>query len=240
MQKTHPSTVIIGGAGGIGRCLAQRIRATGANVLLIGRDAQRTAEAAGALAVDHAVADARDGAALAAAIAAWDKPLEALVNLAGSILLKPAHLTRDGEWQDTLAQNLTTAFNAVRIAGQTATCGTCVLMSSAAARIGLPNHEAIAAAKAGVEGLVRSAAATYAPRLTVNAVAPGLVETPLAARITANPTAKAASEKMHPLGRLGQPDEIASAIAWLVGPDARWMTGEVIGLDGGLSRVRRS
>jgi len=111
-------------------------------------------------------------------------------------------------------------------------------MGSAAGRIGLPNHEAIAAAKAGVEGLVRSAAATYAPRMTVNAVAPGLVDTPLAARITANPAARAASEKKHALGRLGHPEEIAGAIAWLLGPDAGWMTGETLAIDGGLSRVR--
>ncbi len=237
MEHNPLSTVIIGGAGGIGQALARRLCADGSRILIIGRDPARTAAVAQSLAVDHAVADARDSTALKAAVAAWGEP-GAVVNLAGSILLKPAHLTRDEDWQETLAQNLTTAFYALRIAAASPGCMRCVLMGSAAGRIGLPNHEAIAAAKAGVEGLVRSAAATYAPRMTVNAVAPGLVDTPLAARITANPAARAASEKKHALGRLGHPEEIAGAIAWLLGPDAGWMTGETLAIDGGLSRVR--
>ena len=109
-------------------------------------------------------------------------------------------------------------------------------MSSAAARHGLANHEAIAAAKAAVEGLVRSAAATYAPRgVRVNAVAPGLVRTPLAARLTANPASLAASEAMHPLGRIGEPDDVAALVAWTLGPEATWVTGQGGGMDGGLS-----
>jgi NAD(P)-dependent dehydrogenase (short-subunit alcohol dehydrogenase family) len=114
-----------------------------------------------------------------------------------------------------------------------------VLFSTAAAAVGLPNHEAIAAAKAGVEGLVRSAAATYASQgLRFNAIAPGLVRTPLSARITSSETALKASVAMHPLGRIGEPDEVASLAAWLLGPDATWATGQVYTLDGGLAALR--
>ena len=112
-------------------------------------------------------------------------------------------------------------------------------VSSAAASIGLPNHEAIAAAKAGVSGLMRSAAATYAPYgLRVNAVAPGLVDTPLSQAITANDLARKASVAMHPLGRLGTPDDIAAAVCWLLGPHSAWVTGQVIGVDGGLATLK--
>jgi 3-oxoacyl-[acyl-carrier protein] reductase len=239
MNNIIPPTVIIGGAGGIGSCLAARLRAAGAPVLILGRDPVRTEAAARIAGCDHATADARSLPSLRAAIATWGEP-GAVVNLAGSILLKPAHLTSDEDFAETIALNLMTAFHAVQLAASVASCSSCVLMSSAAATIGLPNHEAIAAAKAGVEGLVRSAAATYAPRLRVNCVAPGLVETPLAVRITGSPTARAASERMHPLGRIGCADEIAAAIAWLLGPDSSWMTGQSLALDGGLSRVRRS
>jgi NAD(P)-dependent dehydrogenase (short-subunit alcohol dehydrogenase family) len=112
------------------------------------------------------------------------------------------------------------------------------LVSSAAARLGLANHEAIAAAKAGVIGLTLSAAATYAPkRIRVNAVAPGLVRTPLTARITGSESALEASTSLHALGRIGEPDEVAGAIAWLLDPAQSWITGQVLGIDGGLATV---
>jgi NAD(P)-dependent dehydrogenase (short-subunit alcohol dehydrogenase family) len=117
--------------------------------------------------------------------------------------------------------------------------GAVVLVSSAAARIGLANHEAIAAAKAGLEGLARSAAATYArQRIRFNVVAPGLVRTPLTQGLVANELAEKASLAMHPLGRLGEPDDVARAIAWLLDPAQNWITAQVLGVDGGLADVK--
>jgi NAD(P)-dependent dehydrogenase (short-subunit alcohol dehydrogenase family) len=119
--------------------------------------------------------------------------------------------------------------------------GSIVLMSSAAARIGLPNHEAIAAAKAGIIGLVYSAAATYAARrVRVNAVAPGLVQTPLTEKITSNERSRGFSLALHPLGRLGEAADIASAIRWLLNPEQSWVTGQVLGVDGGLGTLKSS
>jgi NAD(P)-dependent dehydrogenase (short-subunit alcohol dehydrogenase family) len=119
------------------------------------------------------------------------------------------------------------------------TGGSVVLMSSCAAGIGLANHEAISAAKAGIEGLVRSAAATYASTgIRFNAVAPGLVATPMARRITENEGALKASIAMHPLGRIGNAREIAAAIAFLLAPENNWITGQTLGVDGGLSRLK--
>jgi NAD(P)-dependent dehydrogenase (short-subunit alcohol dehydrogenase family) len=159
----------------------------------------------------------------------------------GSILLKPAHLTNSAEWHSTLAQNLTSGFGCVRAAGRLlkADGGSVVLVSSAAARIGLANHEAIAAAKAGLEGLVRSAAATYArQRIRFNAVAPGLVRTPLTRGLVSTELAEKASLAMHPLGRLGEPADVARAIAFLLDPAQDWITGQVLGVDGGLADVK--
>jgi NAD(P)-dependent dehydrogenase (short-subunit alcohol dehydrogenase family) len=168
--------------------------------------------------------------------------LDGITNCVGSILLKPAHLTSTADWNATIATNLTSAFGCVRAAGRLlkAEGGSVVLVSSAAARVGLANHEAIAAAKAGIMGLVLSAAATYArQKIRFNAVAPGLVRTPLAAGLVASELAEKASIGMHPLGRLGEPGDVARAIVWLLDPAQSWVTAQVIGVDGGLADVKR-
>jgi 3-oxoacyl-[acyl-carrier protein] reductase len=228
--------LIIGASGGIGSALVQRLTAKGDTVLACGRTEEKLA----GLGVPYRVLDATQPEAVAEAAGAL-QPLNGIVNLAGSILLKPAHLLTENEWHQTIATNLTTAWATVRAGAKAmmATGGSIVLMSTAAARIGLTNHEAISAAKAGVEGLALAAAATYAARgIRVNCVAPGLVDTPLAARITSNEAALNASKAMHALGRIGTPNDIASAIAWLLDPEQSWVTGQVIGVDGGLGRLR--
>jgi NAD(P)-dependent dehydrogenase (short-subunit alcohol dehydrogenase family) len=191
------------------------------------------------------VVDARDFDAVAEAFARVQGRhgrIDGAVNLAGSILLKPAHTTTAQEWDEVVATNLRTAFAIVRAAAPAMARGqggAIVLMSSAAARIGLTNHDAIAAAKAGVTGLAISAAATYAPKnVRVNVVAPGLVRTPLAARIVDNDSARKVSEAMHPLGRIGEPEDVAKVIAFLLDPSNAWITGQTFGVDGGLGTVR--
>ena len=241
----RPTCLIIGAGGGIGSCLARRLAADGWRLVLAGRrleplDALAAGLNSSAAHVKAVQLDARDWDAVDAAFAAHPA-ITAAVNLAGSILLKPAHSTSLQDFDDTITQNLKTAFGVVRAAGKhmRANGGSVVLMSSAAARIGLANHEVIAAAKAAVEGLVRSAAATYASsRLRFNAIAPGLVHTPMAARITGNEASLKASESMHPLGRLGTPEEVAALIASLIGPAGTWITGQVFAIDGGLSSVK--
>jgi NAD(P)-dependent dehydrogenase (short-subunit alcohol dehydrogenase family) len=235
--------LVSGGAGGIGAAIGRHLAQAGAHVVVAGRDEARAAATAAQLGGSAVALDARDPdqtEARVGEVLARLGRLDGIANCAGSILIKPAHQTRTAELSETIAQNLITAFSAVRAAGRHMTQGGAVLLfSTAAARLGLPNHEAIAAAKAGVEGLVRSAAATYAPRkLRVNAIAPGLVRTPLSARLTESKPSLDASTALHALGRIGEPEDIAPLAAFLLSPESGWITGQVFGADGGLSTVR--
>ncbi len=166
--------------------------------------------------------------------------VDATICCAGSLLLKPAHLTSEKDYTEVITASLTTSFAVVRASAKIMpTGGSVTLVSSAAAQEGLANHEAIAAAKAGVIGLTLSSAATYAPQgLRVNAVAPGLVETALTAGITKNELSRKYSLGMHALGRLGTPQDVARAITFLADPANSWITGQILAVDGGLSSVR--
>ena len=241
----HPARcIVIGATGGIGSELCRRLSRRGFRLFLAARDPGRTEALARELAAPWAVLDATRPGEVDACVARAAETLGGLDGLAhcvGSILLKPAHATSDAEWEATIAINLTSAFAAVRAGARAmmAGGGSIVLVSSAAARTGLANHEALGAAKAGVVGLVLSAAATYARNgIRVNCVAPGLVRTPLSARITASEEKLRASAAMHPLGRIGEPGEVAAAIEWLLDPAQGWVTGQVLGVDGGLGTVR--
>jgi NAD(P)-dependent dehydrogenase (short-subunit alcohol dehydrogenase family) len=243
-QIVAQRVLVIGATGGVGSAVSRAIVASGGGVFLAARDAAKLATLGEDLAMPHASVEATDPDAIDAcadAAAAALGGLEGIVNCAGSLLLKPAHLTTTADWQATLAANLTSGFGCVRAAGRLlkTTGGSVVLVSSAAARVGLANHEAIAAAKAGIIGLVLSAAATYAKqRIRFNAVAPGLVRTPLTKGLVASELAEKASVGMHPLGRLGEPEDVARAILFLLDPAQGWITGQVLGVDGGLADLR--
>jgi NAD(P)-dependent dehydrogenase (short-subunit alcohol dehydrogenase family) len=233
--------LVFGGGGGIGAAVVARLKGRSeAQVVVAGRnrEAQAATGADQNLVIDDLLAANAIDDAFSAAEA--EGAITGVVAAVGSILLKPAHATSDADFDDTIARNLTFAFRVLRAAAKRReTLKSLVLFSSAAASVGLPNHEAIAAAKAGIEGLVRSAAATYAGAgLRVNAVAPGLVRTKLAGRITGNPAALAASTAMHPLGRIGEVDDVAPVVTWLLSAESSWVTGQIIAVDGGLSALR--
>jgi len=246
MSLSKIKAILIGATGGIGNQVCEQIYAAGGEAFLIGRKSDVLLPLADKFGWGFAVADASNWDELSQAVSSGQGVLggvNAAINMAGSVLLKPAHLTSMQEWQATVADNLTSAFGVVRSCAPLmfAEGGAIVLISSAAASIGLANHEAIAACKSGIEGLVRSAAMTYASRsIRVNAVAPGLVKTSLTERIWNQPRAAETSLAMHPIGRFGEPEEIARAICWLASPDQGWVTGQTLRVDGGLSCLKSS
>lgn len=222
-----------------GSALTRRLAARGHEVILIARNGEKLAALCVEVNAQYVVTDLNNLDHVEAGVQSFG-PIDGIVNCAGSILLKPAHITTEAEFQQTLDTNLKTAFIALRAGVKNMpNGGAVVLISTAAARMGYANHEAIAAAKAGVIGLALSAAATYAARnIRVNCVAPGLVDTPLASRIAGNEAALKASAAMHALGRIGNPEDIASMIKFLLDPANSWITGQVFGVDGGLGTLR--
>ncbi|MFH5802510.1 SDR family NAD(P)-dependent oxidoreductase [Alienimonas sp. DA493] len=248
-----PGFLILGASSDIAADLTRRLHAAGHQTLLAARDVDSLTNLAAETDSQTVRFDAADGASVQAAFEAAQEqfgPFQrgegrggggfaGAANMVGSFLMKAAHLTTDEEWADTLRTNLDSAFHCVRAAGKTLRDGgSVVLMGSVAGRIGIHSHEAIAAAKAGVAGLSRSAAATYAHRgLRFNCVSPGLTQTKLTQRVWKSEPAAEASRDMHALHRLGEPGDVAAAVAFLLDPAHDWITGQEIGVDGGLSAV---
>jgi NAD(P)-dependent dehydrogenase (short-subunit alcohol dehydrogenase family) len=238
--------IFIGGiAGGIGSCLARRLLAAGHTVGGFGKAGPHLDQFQQMVPEATVIeADGTDPEAVKAAFAAFVESqggFDGYVHAIGNVSLKPLHMLRDEEWRSVQAINLDSAFYAAREAVNAfrkQKHGSLVFFSSVAAVTGLANHEAIAAAKGGVSGLVKAISATYASMgIRANAIAPGLVETPATASLTGNEQAKRFSEKMHPLGRLGTPDDIAGLAEWLLGDESGWMTGQILSLDGGMGGI---
>lgn len=237
-----PIVLITGAGGGIGRSLAARLHAQGHRVVAVGRDAARLVDVPAELRI-AADTTTPEGAELA--FATCQQALGAsptmLAHAVGSTLIAPLHRTRTEAYREVVRVNLDSAVYVLRawlavLAGQP---GAAVFASSVVARIGVANHEAIAAAKGGVEALVRSAAATYASQgVRVNAVAPGMTDTPMTASMLRQPAMREGAGRQYPLGGLQTADQVADTMAWLLGPDAQRITGQVIAVDGGFTTVR--
>lgn len=240
-----PVHVVFGATGGIGSATVRRLAAAGFRLALSARTPEPLERLAAEVSAIAIPGDASDPATVERVIGRTLEHygrVDGVACFVGSILLKPAHLTSAAEFETTLRQNLHPAFHAVQFGSRAmmTTGGSIVLCSSAVARTGFVNHEAIAAAKAGIAGLALSAAATYAARgIRVNCIAPGLVDTPMAAGILRSEASRRVSESMHPLGRIGSPSDVAEAAAWLLdGARSPWVTGQIIGIDGGLGTLR--
>jgi len=235
--------VILGATGTIGSVVARRLVRHNQQVLLVGRNEEKLRSLSEELGQPFVAVDLTNSQSLEEAVGGMVDDhggVHGFVNCIGSILLKPAHITTDDEFRQVVETNLFTAFTTVRVGAKLLRerGGVIVLLASAAAEIGIQNHEAIAAAKAGVIGLARSAAATYAPKnIRVNVVSPGLIRTEMTRRIWENTANANASAQLHALGRLGEPEQVASMICWLLDSENDWITGQVIGIDGGLGHV---
>jgi NAD(P)-dependent dehydrogenase (short-subunit alcohol dehydrogenase family) len=236
--------LVTGARGGIGRELVARLRSGGHRVAAVGRDSKALAEVP---ADAHIAADTTTAEGAAAAMAACRDQLgnapSLLAHCVGSTLIAPLHRTSAAQIREVLRVNLDSALFVLQawVEGLRATArpGAAVLVSSVVARIGVANHEAIAAAKGGIEALARSAAATYAPLgLRVNAVAPGMTETPMTAGMLRVDAMREGAGKQYPLGGVQTAAQVAEVMAWLLSDAAARITGQVLAVDGGFTAVR--
>lgn len=237
------TALITGASGGVANAVARQLHELGWLLLRVSRNTDALDLALGP--VLSADVSTEDGAqsALEAACSEFSAPPAAVIHTAGSSLIAPIARTRADQYRALMAANLDSAFfvarayaTAVQKAKQG---GALVLFSSVVARVGVANHTAIAAAKGGVEALTRSLAADFSAHgLRVNCIAPGLMHTPMTARLLASETAATQASAQYPLRRHGEADDAAALAVFLVSNASAWLTGQVIGLDGGFTAVR--
>jgi len=240
MKSVH---LVLGATGSIGSAVARRLHAAGETIFLAARNPEKLQTLAAELDAGSIVVEATDSASVDAAVAAAVAHcgrLDGAFNGVGSLLLKAAHHTRDEEFATMMATHVNSSFYLLRACVRAMEAGgSIVLVSSAASQIGLANHDAIAAAKGAIDALAVGAAATYAARgIRVNAVAPGLVRSGITERIFASEQALKTSLAMHPLGRAGEADDVARAVVFFLDGANSWITGQVLGVDGGLAALK--
>jgi NAD(P)-dependent dehydrogenase (short-subunit alcohol dehydrogenase family) len=234
---------IIIGTTGIGGALARQLSLAGHELHLIGRNSEKVASLATELSATHSVADVMDPMALEQAVQAAGPIVDGLAYCVGTINLKPAHRTTDADALKDFEVNALGALRAAKAAlpalkASTSATSSIVLFSTIAVGQGFASHTSVAMAKGAVEGLMRTLAAEWSPKIRVNAIAPSLTKTPLASFMTANDATAQAIAATHPINRLGEADEVAALAVFLLSSHAGWITGQVIGVDGGRSTLR--
>jgi NAD(P)-dependent dehydrogenase (short-subunit alcohol dehydrogenase family) len=214
--------VVVGGNSGIGKTLIQKLQNSGANVFVFARNSN-----SGFNTIEWDVTqDLPD-------LSSLPEVIHGLVYLPGTINLKPFHRLKIEDFQEDLNINL---LGAIKITQ--AQPASLVYVSTAATKLGMPFHSSVAVSKSAIEGLAKSIAAEYAPKIRANVVAPSLTDTPLAGRLLSTDEKRAASDQRHPLKRVGKTEDISNAIYYLLSDESSWVTGQVFGVDGGMGSVK--
>jgi len=222
--------LLIGGSTGIGFRLAELLEVKH-NVTMISRTNPQLKK------VTHYKADV-----LKDDLPELNQPVSGLVYLPGSINLKLFKMLREQNFRDDFEINFLGAVRVIKAYEENLKRSentSVVMFSTVAVQQGLSFHASISAAKGAVEGFVRSMAAEYAPSVRFNAIAPSIVDTPLAKNLLRNEKQVDRSKERHPLKRIGKPEDIASAAKYLLSDEASWITGQIFHIDGGLSSIKQ-
>lgn len=232
----NKNVVIVGASSGVGLATAELLGAQGANIFTISRTEPNFPPSLQYEQINHDILEEDFP------VDFLPEKIDALIYCPGSINLKPFRSLTAAVFREDYEINVIGAVKTIKAAlkplKKSDGTPSIVLFSTVAVQQGMAFHGSVAAAKGAVEGLTRSLAAELSPKIRVNCIAPSLVNTPLAAHILSSDDRIESSNKRHPLNRIGQPKDIAHTVAFLVSDRSSWMTGQVLGVDGGLSRLR--
>ena len=234
--------LILGATGSIGSSLAKKIVSEGGEVHLVGRDKTSLSKLASELNSTFTSCDVlEENFAEKVFNDLGDTPINGLAYCVGSIDLKPIKLTKKSDYMQSFNLNLISATEIIRRSTDSLkqNKGSIVLFSTVAVKRGFTNHSIIASAKGAIEGLTVSLAAELAPDIRVNCIAPSLTESNMTKKLTSNEVIKKSIETLHPIPRLGQGDDFAKLSSFLLGNNNKWITGQIIHVDGGRSTLRK-
>ncbi|TWT83849.1 2,5-dichloro-2,5-cyclohexadiene-1,4-diol dehydrogenase [Planctomycetes bacterium CA13] len=232
--------LVVGGSHGIGFAITKRLLDSGASVTVVSRTVGQLGELDESLAsrMNYMAADVTTNEIDSLVI---PEQLDGMVYCPGSINLVPLRTMKPALLRSDFELNVVAAVRMMQRATEplkASTPSSVVLFSTVAVGTGLAMHTSVAAAKGAVEGITRTWAAEFAPKIRINCIAPALTETPLSERLLSNDAKRKAMASVYPLGRFGDVDDIASMATFLLGDESTWITGQVFGIDGGMSRVK--
>ena len=232
--------VILGATGSIGSSLAKKLVEGGDKVHLVGREESSLSNLAAELNSSFTTCDVLEENFCEKIINDLkDEPIDGLAFCVGSIDLKPLKLTKKSDFMQSFNLNLISATEVIRSLADNLkkNKGSIILFSTVAVKQGFPNHAIVSSAKGAIEGLTLALAAEFAPNIRVNCIAPSLTNSKMSNFLLKNEKVAEGIAKMHPLKRIGEGSDTASVARFLLTKESSWITGQVVGVDGGRSSV---
>jgi NAD(P)-dependent dehydrogenase (short-subunit alcohol dehydrogenase family) len=230
--------LIFGATGSVGSSLAEQLKNSGNDIHLVARNENEVKAIAEKLGCSYTVADVLENGFIEK-VKSDINDIKGVAYCVGSIDLKPLRMVTEADMNKCMKLNLYSAIEAIKGFQESLkkNKGSVVLFSTVAAQRGFTNHTIIASAKAAVEGLTVTLAAEFAPNIRVNCIAPSLSKSKIAEPMLKNPTIAEGIAKAHPLKRLGEGKDSAALAKFLITEESSWITGQIIAVDGGRSKL---
>ena len=230
--------LIFGATGSIGSNLSEQLKASGHDIHLVGRNVDEVKLLSEKFNCSYTIADVLEDDFINK-VKSDVEDVKGIAYCVGSIDLKPLRMTKQEDFNKCMKLNLYSAIEIIKVFQESLkkNKGSIVLFSTVAAQRGFTNHSIIASTKAAVEGLTVSLAAEFAPNIRVNCIAPSLTNSKIAEPMLKNKALADGIAKAHPLKRLGEGKDSASLAKFLISEDSSWVTGQIIAVDGGRSKL---
>ena len=232
--------IILGGSGTIGSSLAKSLKHKSYEPILISRNEEILQELSKDIECEYFQCDILDIEKFKKIVNQLNNDIYGLAYCVGSINLKPLKITKDSDFIESFKINTLGAINTIKetLTGLTNNNGSILLFSTIAVKQGFSNHSIVSTAKGAIEGLTLSLAAEFAPKIRVNCIAPSLTDSKMSQNFVSNTTIKKAIEIMHPLPKIGEGKDFAEIGSYLLSKDNKWITGQILHIDGGRSTLR--